>query len=169
MTAFHSLPAIPHLEPIFAAIAAANPHDGQARADSIDPRRSLALLAPAGSGKTTQLLFRMLACLTVVERPEEILAITFTTKAAGEILERVTSALSLAAAGVEPVQAHEKPLYQLGRLVLERDRLLGWNLILNPSRLRIMTFDAFCAYLAGKTPIMSGLGGGKTVEDPALI
>lgn len=32
-----------------------------------------------------------------------------------------------------------------------------------------MTFDAFCAYLAGKTPIMSGLGGGKTVEDPALI
>ncbi|AVX92599.1 MULTISPECIES: UvrD-helicase domain-containing protein [Pseudomonas] len=169
MTAFQSLPAIPHLEPIFAAIAAANPHDGQARADSIDPRRSLALLAPAGSGKTTQLLFRMLACLTVVERPEEILAITFTTKAAGEILERVTSALSLAAAGVEPVQAHEKPLYQLGRLVLERDRLLGWNLILNPSRLRIMTFDAFCAYLAGKTPIMSGLGGGKTVEDPALI
>ncbi|MCT7339948.1 UvrD-helicase domain-containing protein (plasmid) [Pseudomonas aeruginosa] len=92
MTAFQSLPAIPHLEPIFAAIAAANPHDGQARADSIDPRRSLALLAPAGSGKTTQLLFRMLACLTVVERPEEILAITFTTKAAGEILERVTSA-----------------------------------------------------------------------------
>lgn len=37
MTAFQSLPAIPHLEPIFAAIAAANPHDGQARADSIDP------------------------------------------------------------------------------------------------------------------------------------
>lgn len=169
MTAFQSIPTLPHLDPIFAAIAAANPHDGQARADSIDPRRSLALLAPAGSGKTTQLLFRLLACLTIVERPEEILAITFTTKAAGEILERVTGALALAASGVEPTQPHEKPLYDLGRLVLERDRLLGWNLILNPSRLRIMTFDAFCAYLAGKTPIMSGLGGGKTMEDPALV
>lgn len=169
MTAFHAINELPHLDPIFAAIAATNPHDGAARAYSIDPRRSMALLAPAGSGKTTQLLFRLLACLTVVERPEEILAITFTTKAAGEILERVTNALALAATGEEPTEAHEKPLYQLGRLVLERDQLLGWNLILNPARLRIMTFDAFCAYLAGKTPIMSGLGGGKTTEDPALI
>lgn len=158
-----------HLTPIMAAIAKLNPHDADVRALSIDPCRSLALLAPAGSGKTTQLLYRFMACLTVVERPEQILAITFTNKAAGEIVERVAAALAMAAAGVEPEEEFEKPLYQLSRLVLERDALLGWNLILNPNRLRIMTFDSFCANLAGKMPIMSGLGGGSTTTDPSLI
>lgn len=158
-----------HLNPIMAAIAATNPHDADVRALSIDPSRSVALMAPAGSGKTTQLLYRFLACLTVVMRPEEILAITFTNKAAGEIVERVTGALALAATGVEPDEAHEKPLYMLARLVLERDALLGWNLALNPSRLRIMTFDSYCAQIAGKMPIMSGLGGGRTSDDPSLI
>ncbi|HDS1721492.1 UvrD-helicase domain-containing protein [Pseudomonas putida] len=160
---------ISHLTPIMAAIAATNPHDADVRALSIDPSRSVALLAPAGSGKTTQLLYRLLACLTVVERPEEILAITFTNKAAGEIVERVTAALALAASGVEPALAHEKPLYMLARLVLERDALMGWNLALNPARLRIMTFDAYCAQIAGKMPIMSGLGGGRTSDDPRYV
>lgn len=158
-----------HLSPILAAIAQTNPHDADARALSIDPSRSVALLAPAGSGKTTQLLYRFMACLTVVERPEQILAITFTNKAAGEIAERVASALALAASGVEPAEQFEKPLYMLGQLVLQRDALLGWNLIMNPSRLRIMTFDSYCAQLAGKMPIMSGLGGGATTDDPTLV
>lgn len=169
MTAYQKLPTLPHLESIFAGIAATNPHDGVVRALSIDPRRSMVLMAPAGSGKTTQLLFRALACLTVAQRPEEILAITFTNKAAGEIVERVMAALAMAATGVEPTLPHELPLYRLSRLVLERDKALGWNLQLNPSRLRIMTFDSFCASLAAKTPIMSGLGGGRTTEDPRLI
>ena len=158
-----------HLTPILQAIAKSNPHDADVRALSIDPSRSVALLAPAGSGKTTQLLLRFLACLTVVERPEQIRAITFTNKAAGEIVERVVGALALAATGEEPVEDFEKPLYMLARMVLERDALLGWNLILNPSRLRITTFDSYCAQLADQTPIMSGLGGGRTAEDPSLV
>lgn len=158
-----------HLSPVMAAIAATNPHDADVRALSIDPSRSIALLAPAGSGKTTQLLYRLLACLTVVERPEEILAITFTNKAAGEIVERVTSALSRAARGIEPTEAHERPLSMLAHMVIQRDALLGWNLALNPARLRIMTFDSYCAQLAGKMPIMSGLGGGRTSDDPSLV
>lgn len=158
-----------HLNPILNAIALTNEHDAYVRALSIDPSRSVALLAPAGSGKTTQLLYRMMACLTVVEAPEHILAITFTNKAAGEIVERVTGALAQAAMGAEPEASFEKPLYMLSRLVLERDKALGWNLLLNPSRLRIMTFDAYCARLAAKMPIMSGYGGGRTAEDPSLI
>lgn len=158
-----------HLNPIMQAISALNPHDGDVRALSIDPSRSVVLVAPAGSGKTSQLILRMLALLTVVQRPEEIRAITFTNKACGEILERVTSALALAKSAVEPAEAHEKPLYALARLVLERDSMLGWNLVLNPSRLRITTFDAFCADVAGRMPIMSGLGGGRTADDASLI
>lgn len=169
MSVFEQLPPLVHLNPIFAAIAGLNPHDGPVRAVAIDPRRSMALMAPAGAGKTTTLQLRFLSCLTTVERPEEVLAITFTNMAAAEILERVLSALTQAAAGVEPTLAHEIPTYQLACLVLERDKQMGWNLLLNPSRLRIMTFDSFCAFLASKTPIMSGLGGGKTTDDAALI
>lgn len=161
--------ALSHLSPIMEAIASSNPHDAGIRAISIDPSRNVGLLAPAGSGKTTQLLYRLMACLTVVERPEQILAITFTNKAAGEIIERVNMALSLAMSGVEPEAQHEKPLYMLSKLVLERDVMLGWNLVMNPSRMRIMTFDSICAQLASKMPIMSGLGGGRTTESPDLI
>lgn len=160
---------VSHLTPIMKAIAALNPHDADVRALSIDPARSVALMAPAGSGKTTQLLYRYLACLTVVAFPEQIRAITFTNKAAGEIRERVLGALTLAASGVEPTEAHEKPLFMLGLLVLERDALLGWNLLLNPSRLNIQTFDSYCAQIAAKMPIMSGLGGGRTADDASLI
>lgn len=170
MTALQTIQSqLSHLTPIMEAISKSNPHDAEARALSIDPSRSVALLAPAGSGKTTQLLYRFMACLTVVERPEQILAITFTNKAAGEIVERVTGALKAAAEGDEPEADHEKPLYMLSKLALERDTLLGWNLAMNPSRLRIMTFDAYCAQLAKKMPIMSGLGGGTTSNDPSLI
>lgn len=169
MTAYAPYTALPHLEPIFAGIRGLAIDDANARAEAIDPRRSLVLLAPAGSGKTSTLQMRLLSCLTVVERPEEVLAITFTNMAAAEIVERVIGALQQAATGVEPSMAHELPQYRLACLVLARDKEMGWNLLLNPSRLRIMTFDSFCASLASKTPIMSGLGGGKTTDDPALI
>tara|TARA_R110002124_G_scaffold128157_19_gene288709 strand:+ start:5714 stop:9037 length:3324 start_codon:yes stop_codon:yes gene_type:complete len=161
--------ALSHLTPVMDAIAQSNPHDAEVRSMAIDPRRSVALRAPAGSGKTTELIYRLMACLTVVEQPEQILTITFTNKAAGEIVERVTGALAMAQTGVEPAEVHEKPLYMLAKMVLERDALLGWNLVLNPSRLRKMTFDAYCAQLAARMPIMSGLGGGRTTESPGLI
>lgn len=169
MSAYAPFTALPHLEPIFALMRDLEIDDAQARAAAIDPRRSLLLLAPAGSGKTSTLQMRLLSCLTVVERPEEVLAITFTNMAAAEIVERVIGALQQAAGGIEPALAHELPQYRLARLVLARDQEMGWNLLLNPSRLRIMTFDSFCASLASKTPIMSGLGGGKTTDDASLI
>lgn len=166
MTAYVPFPS---LDPIFAAVARSNAHDGLQRAIAMDPRRSIVCLAPAGSGKTTELILRMLACLSISRRPEEVLAITFTTLAAGEIKERLMDALALAASGIEPEEEHEKPLYDLAVLVLKRDAAMGWNLLLNPSRLRIMTFDSFSAMLAAKNPVMSGLGGGNTTDDPHLL
>lgn len=157
------------LDPIFAAVANSNPHDGPARAAAMDPRRSVICLAPAGSGKTTELVHRMLACLAISTKPEQVLGITFTTLAVAEIKERLLAALSSAAAGNVPTKDHELPLYNLAILVLRRDAELGWNLLVNPSRLRVMTFDSCAAYLAAKTPIMSGLGGGQTTDDPHLI
>ena len=54
-----------------------------------DPRRSVAVEACAGAGKTWMLVSRILRALLAGAQPQEILAITFTKKAAGEMRQRL--------------------------------------------------------------------------------
>src|SRR5271157_3664245 len=69
------------------------PADQGARDRALSPRTSFHLEAPAGSGKTSVLLARFLTLLARVEAPEEILTLTFTRKAAGELRTRVMQLL----------------------------------------------------------------------------
>ena len=55
--------------------------------------QNLAIMASAGTGKTYQLAMRFIALLLAGVKPEEIVAITFSRKAAGEILEKIVSTL----------------------------------------------------------------------------
>ncbi|MGH8745707.1 MAG: UvrD-helicase domain-containing protein, partial [Burkholderiales bacterium] len=65
------------------------PTDRAQRDAALDSTRSFIVQAPAGSGKTTLMVERFLALLKTVKEPEEIVAITFTRKAAAEMRERV--------------------------------------------------------------------------------
>ena len=132
--------------------------DSAHRALALDTRQSFLVQAPAGSGKTELLIQRYHALLADVERPERVVAMTFTVKAAAEMRERVVSALREADSGMPPRSPHEAKTRELARAVLARDRAEGWQLIAHPARLAVYTIDALCASIARQAPITSGLG-----------
>lgn len=133
--------------------------DQQARLDVLDIGRSFIVQAPAGSGKTELLIQRYLHLLGAVDEPEEIVAITFTRKAAQEMRQRVVSALQMARNGDDASEPHQQITLQAARKVLQRDADAAWNLLQVPRRMRIQTLDAFNAGIARALPVSSGLGG----------
>ena len=76
--------------------------DEHIRKEVLGTAKSFCITAPAGSGKTSLLTQRILALLPTVERPEQVLAITFTRKASAEMRSRVVEALQLAREAIVP-------------------------------------------------------------------
>lgn len=123
--------------------------------------------APAGAGKTELLTQRVLKLLQTVQAPEEIIAITFTNKAASEMRARILDSLQLAAAGVTPEAPHKQITFELGRQALQRSAELNWHLLETPARLRIYTIDSLCANLARQMPLLSRFGTQPAVTEDA--
>jgi ATP-dependent helicase/nuclease subunit A len=141
--------------------------DKQQRLDALDISQSFLIQAPAGSGKTELLAQRYLKLLAHVNAPEEIVAITFTNKAAGEMQERIISALTKAAHWPMPTTPHEIHTWQLAKKTLEHAYNKDWSILENPNRLRIQTIDSFCLKLAQQLPISSNLGAPMPISDNA--
>jgi ATP-dependent exoDNAse (exonuclease V) beta subunit len=141
--------------------------DKAARSRALDPIASFIVQAPAGSGKTGLITQRYLVLLARVEHPEEIVAITFTRKAAGEMRRRIIQALAHAQGDRAPQADHEKLTWALAREALARDREKGWQLLDNPGRLRIQTIDSLCTMLAHQMPLLSGFGSVPGIAEDA--
>jgi ATP-dependent exoDNAse (exonuclease V) beta subunit len=142
--------------------------DQAQRERAIDPLRSFCVTAPAGSGKTELLIQRFLTLLARVNHPEEILAITFTRKAAAEMRARIIEALQSATTEPRPEDAHRALTWELASAALARDGERDWQLLLNPGRLATRTIDSFCASLTRQLPVLSGFGGGLAPVDDCL-
>jgi ATP-dependent exoDNAse (exonuclease V) beta subunit len=141
--------------------------DSAAREAALDPAQSFIVQAPAGSGKTELLIQRFLALLATVQQPEQVVAITFTRKAAAEMRRRVLRALRAAADDTPSELAHERRAFDLARAVTLRDRELEWRLLEQPQRLRIDTLDAFNAWLARQLPVLADGVAAAAVVDKA--
>ncbi|RYF26759.1 MAG: DNA helicase UvrD [Comamonadaceae bacterium] len=144
-------------------VQAAYEHNGQTvsreafYAVACDPQRSVAVEACAGAGKTWMLVSRMLRALLDGCAPHEILAITFTKKAAGEMRQRLQEWLQefadcplprlqqeLIARGISPQRALEQreQLQKLYRQMLDAGRPV-----------QIRTFHSWFAALLGTAPL----------------
>jgi len=151
------------------------PPDQHQRDIALDPRRSVIVQAPAGSGKTDLLTRRFLRLLAEVSDPRQVVAITFTRAAAAEMRHRILDELEKAAQRValDPTAAqHYGPgsMERLAAQALAHSEMLNWRLIELSSQLRISTIDSFCRDLAIQQPIHSGIGNNLQVsERPAEL
>ena len=125
--------------------------DGEARVFAADPRNHVVLEASAGTGKTSVLVARYLNLLRSGVDPANILAITFTRKAAAEMRERIVRELR---------QAAEQSVLDRRRWLELRDRL---------SEIAISTIDAFCLSLLREFPLEADVDPGFDLADETEV
>ena len=127
------------------------PRDADARRAAVDPAQNVVLEASAGTGKTRVLVDRYVNLLRAGVDPRNILAMTFTRKAAAEMRERILRTLREAAGRSPDDDVRWRQL---------RDRL---------NDIAIGTIDAFCLSLLREFPLEADLDPGFDVADETEV
>ncbi|HEX4856375.1 MAG TPA: UvrD-helicase domain-containing protein, partial [Limnobacter sp.] len=122
------------------------------------PGHSVVVEACAGSGKTWLLTSRLFRLLLDGARPDQVLAITFTRKAAQEMQERLFGLLRECALADEEKLA--RLLQERGAAPsaehLQKARSLAGEVLTNPRGVTIDTFHGWFASLCQMAPLASG-------------
>ena len=134
--------------------------DAATRAQNVaaDPRASTWLSANAGSGKTRVLTDRVARLLLTGAPPQNILCLTYTKAAAGEMQNRLFRTL-----GSWSMMADDDLRVALARIdaddgvALDRARTLFARAIETPGGLKIQTIHSFCAALLRQFPLEAGV------------
>ena len=133
------------------------PSDHQVRKKALG-QGSFIVQAPAGSGKTSLLVKRFLNRLLEVKSPKEVLALTFTNKAAAEMAQRLKEALE----GKSKDNEIKKIVEKISKHALKNKWDEGYI-----DSLMVMTIDKLALRLIKQTPILSSSGVNfLTDEDP---
>jgi ATP-dependent helicase/nuclease subunit A len=127
------------------------PPDQAAREFAVDPANNVLLEASAGTGKTRVLVDRYVRLIADGVSPRNILAITFTRKAAGEMRDRILAALRDRARADVRIAARWREL---------RERI---------SDIQISTIDAFCFSLLREFPLEARVNPGFEIADDTEI
>jgi ATP-dependent helicase/nuclease subunit A len=135
---------------------------------------NLVVIAGAGTGKTSLLVERVLTAIGAdLAKIDEIAAITFTEKAAGEMRQRLAEGLerlrAIARGGVErdETRAADRALDNLtDRFGVEREQVAERALaaLQNLDRSRVDTIHTFCAGLLREHPVEAGVDPGFDVD-----
>lgn len=132
------------------------PVDIATRLRALSPAESFHVESPAGAGKTALLTARFIRLLAVADHPHEILALTFTNKAANEMRERIGSLLRQAEKGLRSNDRWINSLLPHAQTALKR-HARHISLLKSPDGLRIMTFHSFCLLLIRQAPWEAGV------------
>ena len=135
-----------------------------------DPFANVSVFASAGSGKAYLLVHRILKLLLIGVTPAHILAITFTRKAAAEMLARLMNVLSEWAAESDSqlksiLQALSHPYDDAS---IAKARKLYEELLFSEQEIRITTFHAFCQDILKRFAIHAGVPAGFHVIESNL-
>jgi ATP-dependent helicase/nuclease subunit A len=141
--------------------------DADERARALEPDRSFLVEAPAGSGKTELLIQRYLRLLSLVDKPESVVAMTFTRKAAAEMNDRILAALHDAENKSSAASGQGRATRRLATAVLLQSRIKGWDVLKDPRQLQIQTIDSFCSMLTRQMPVLAGFGSNPDVVEHA--
>jgi ATP-dependent helicase/nuclease subunit A len=122
------------------------------RKEVLSPAESFHVESPAGAGKTSLLTARFIHLLAQVNDPREILALTFTNKAANEMQERVQTILHQAEKEIVSDSAWMNELLLVARKALKKHKT-HQHLILASDGLQITTFHSFCNQIIKQAPV----------------